>query len=365
MLERLEKEGMKYVRIAIVFIVACFCMCAPFTIKRFNTWYRLQGNAGYYQLTGAGDLVYWQDHLTERCEQIRSVMAEAGWNKSAFLWYTDSHWNYSYQKSPALLKYLYEHTPINKTNFGGDIIAVEGDTAKEMEYLWDWRYQIRDLPNHHSVPGNHDDGNDIEERYSDEYIYSYLLAAEETPDVVRGNEGLYYYIDVPSEKTRYLYLDTATSLGNISEDEKQLIWLRNTLLSTNEDWHIVAISHIWRDVNYHTDPPTDNGFSLGGQICLNEFDLFNAREDIYAECKAKVEFCIGGHTHADGDYRSDGGIPVLLTETDSSVIRSGLEAVPTTITEASVNAIVADYESKLIHVIRIGRGESRTVSLEP
>lgn len=346
---------MKKVRNAIMFCVICFCIFAPFSIRRFVAWHG--------DNSAKNGLEYWQTYVDEKCTQIRSVMAEAGWNKSAFLWYTDAHWSYSYQKSPALLKYVYEHTPINKTIFGGDIVAVEDDSVKTMEYLWDWRYQLRDLPNHHSVPGNHDDGNDVESRYTPEYIYSYLLAAEETPDIVRGDEGLYYYIDVPTEETRYLYLDTATANGNIFLDEKQQLWLRETLISTPEDWHIVAAAHIWRNVDYHCDPPVDSGFSNGGMFCLNEFDSYNARRGIYADCSGRVEFCIGGHTHVDGDFRSVDGVPVLITETDSNTIRSELECIPGTISEASVNAIVADYEKRLVNVIRIGRGESRIVPL--
>ena len=346
---------MKRIKTFVVLVIACFCICAPFAIRRFVAW---RGHNSQ-----ADPLSYWQEHMDERCEQIRSVMSEAGWRKSAFLWYTDAHWSYSAQKSPVLLKYLYEHTPVNKTFFGGDIVGVEGEASETMNYLWDWRSQIRDLPNHHSVPGNHDDGNEIDARYTDEYMYAYLLASEETSDVVRG-EGLYYYIDVPTEKTRYLFLDTATKNGNIVNDTQQQIWLRETLLSVPDDWHIVAIAHIWRTVNYHSVPTSDDGFSWGGKLCLDEFDMYNARRGIYAGCKGRVEFCIGGHMHADGDFRSDEGIPVLITETDSSIIRSGLEYIPNTTSEASVNAVIADYEERMIHVIRIGRGESRTVPLD-
>jgi hypothetical protein len=49
--------------------------------------------------------------------------------------------------------------PINKTNFGGDITLDELKELEKLDYLWDWRTMIRDIPNHHSVPGNHDDCN--------------------------------------------------------------------------------------------------------------------------------------------------------------------------------------------------------------
>jgi len=306
---------------------------------------------------------YWLTHLKNRVQDIRSAMTAAGWNKSSFLWYNDSHWTYNYQKSPMLLKYLSDHTPINKTIFGGDIVDNEGDDTTTMAYLWNWRDAVREIPNHHSVPSNHDDGNTIDNRFTDQYIYAYLLAAEETPDVVRG-DALYYYIDNPCEKTRYLYLDTATKDGNILNDAAQKAWLKQTLLSTPDNWHIVAIGHIWLSVNYDVNPPVATGFSMGGKIALDMFDAYNARSGDYASCTGRVEFCIGGHSHVDADYVSAGGIPVIITECDSRNIRSNLACTSGTITENSVNAVVASYDEGIVSVIRIGRGVSRTVKLD-
>lgn len=306
---------------------------------------------------------YWEEHLATKTSEIYDAMSSAGWNKSAFLWYHDTHWTYSWQMSPLVLRYLSENTPINKTIFGGDIVDAESDDPNEMLYLHQWRSMIRELPNHHSVPGNHDDGNNPDNRFSDEYIYGFLLAAEETPDVVRSDSGLYYYIDDVNEKTRYLYLDTATYDGNIAWNSTQQEWLKKTLLSTPESWHIVAIAHIWRDVDYTVTPHVDSGFSAGGKWCLDLFDAFNARNGEFANCSGQVEFAIGGHTHVDGDFVSDGGIPVILTEADSMYVRSGLECAQGTITEAAVSAIVANYTDRTVSVIRAGRGENRVVSL--
>jgi len=307
---------------------------------------------------------YWQEHLDSRILDIRAAMAQAGFKKSAFLWYHDAHWTYNYQKSPMLLKYLYRNTTINRTFFGGDIVDNESDDTTMMYYLHDWRNAIRDLPNHHSVVGNHDDGNSIDNRFDDPYIYSFLLAAEETPDIVRGESGLYYYMDSPAEKTRYLFLDTASRDGNMAIDTTQQAWFREALKSTPDSWHIVVVSHIWRRVDYSVTPPADGGaWAWEAEYCVNQLDLFNARQGEYAGCTAKVEFCIGGHSHVDSDFYTDGGILVILTETDSRNVRSGLSCTKGTISEASVNAIVADYANGKVNVIRIGRGSSRVAAL--
>lgn len=307
---------------------------------------------------------YWITHLEERCDDIRQAMENAGRNKSSFFWYHDAHWNYNSGKSPLLLKYMYKNTPINKTNFGGDIVNNEPTNLTDretMKYLWQWRKMIRDLPNHHSAIGNHDDGNTTDKIFPANYIYAYLLAPEENNDVILG-DGFYYYIDNKSEKTRYLYLDTAYEIYK-DVSSTQLAFVNEALKSTPDNWHIVAIAHLWHNTNYTTSPPTVSDISIGASKLLALFDDYNARNGSFSTCKGRVEFCIGGHCHIDHDSRSDGGIPVILTETDSGQVRSGLTYTVGTITESSVNAIIASYEENKIYIIRVGRGESREVIL--
>lgn len=307
---------------------------------------------------------YWQSHIDERVNDIREAMESAGRNKSAFLWYHDVHWNYGSQMSPKLLNYLYKHTPINKVNFGGDIVNNEPTTLTDretMKYLWDWRNAIRDLPNHHSVVGNHDDGNTTNKLFPSSYIYAFLLASEECPEIVHGDD-FYYYIDDACEKTRYLYLDTAYNCYS-SSDAAQTAFVKEALKSTPAGWHIVAISHIWVQMDYSVSPAVPGDFSAPAKELLDIFDAYNARTGEFSGCSAKVEFCIGGHTHIDLNRTSTGGIPVIITETDSRHVRGGLSYNAGTITESSVNAIIADYNNKKVNVIRVGRGNSRVVYL--
>lgn len=315
---------------------------------------------------------YWKTHLDEKVEAIRRVMEEAGRSKSAFLWYSDVHWDYGSKNAPKLLKYLYDQTNVNKTIFGGDIVNSEPTSEDQLaskdsilKYLYDeWRVAIRELPNHHSVVGNHDDGNaSALDPFTDNYVYAYLFAAEECPQIVRGSD-FYYYIDDACERTRYLYLDTASGSRYYANDAEQIAFFKEALKSTPAGWHIIAVAHVWVQMDYSVSPAVpQSGFATPAQTLLNMFDAYNARSGEYAECTGTVEFCIGGHTHVDLDRASTGGIPVIITETDSKHVRSGLTYTKDTITENSVNAIIADYDSRVVRVIRVGRGTSRTISL--
>ena len=304
---------------------------------------------------------YWLTHLQTKADKIREVMEAAGRNKSAFLFYTDAHWDYGEKKAPMLLKYLYNKTPINKTIFGGDIVNSESTDRDVMEYLWEWRKQVRELPNHHSVVGNHDDGNATNNLFSTDYIYSFLLAAEENPNIVHGGD-MFYYIDEPCEKTRYLYLDTAY----IGINSSQIAFIKEALKTAPNNWHIVAISHIWYEPDYdqyNVRPIPIKGYGSGVENLVNLFDNYNARQDEFSSCTAKVEFCIGGHCHRDYTGRTTGGIPIILCETDSHHNRSGLTDTVGTTAESSVNAVIVNYSTEKINVIRIGRGENFEVPL--
>lgn len=306
---------------------------------------------------------YWKEHLDVKVDEIRQRMEEAGKNKSAFLWYTDSHWSWSSCMSPKLLTYLYEKTPINKTVFGGDIVYAEPtvdtfDDRSIMAYLWDWREAVRGLPHHHSVVGNHDVGTFTKGIFPSDYVYAYLLAPEECSDIVSGSD-FNYYIDDPCEKTRYFYLDTAYQY--IVYSEEQMAWLKESIKATPAGWHIVVFAHAWVDVDYDQEPPALEGLSEAGTILLDLFDAYNSREDEFADAAAKVEFCIGGHSHVDSIFMSEMGIPVITTETDSLNVRSGLSDDLGTINESSVNAVIADYETNTIYIERVGRGEDMII----
>ena len=303
---------------------------------------------------------YWQTALEEGAEAINTALCTAGRNKSAFLFYSDAHWNYGSQMSPKLLKYLYEHTGMTKTFFGGDIVNDEATDYDTMEYLWTWRNMLKGVPNHHSVVGNHDDGNATNNLFSEQYVYGYLLAAEETSDIVRGDSGLYYYIDNGAEKTRYIFLDTAYK----GVDTTQQDFVKEALIGTPDGWHIVAIAHIWYDTDWtDTSNPVVGALNSGASTLLTMFDSYNARQGDYANCGGWVEFCAGGHTHWDYNGSSTNGIPVILVETDSKHVRSGLTYTAGTTSESSVNGIIADYDNHKIYIVRIGRGESREVEI--
>lgn len=339
------------------------------TIVNMDTWASTGVPINGSSESGVPD--YWLSELETKADAIQQAMETAGRNKSAFLWYTDAHWQTNSKMSPNLLRYLCQNTPMNKVNFGGDIINdPSAFTHANIKYAYEWRKMIAELPNHHSVYGNHD----LNHWTTDvsKIAYAFMLAPEETSNMVVGGDS-YYYIDNPSEKTRYLYLSYLTSDHNAMTEQGQFIV--DALKTAPDGWHIVVIAHRWFQYTSASAPTVGSVPNYEKEI-LKIFDEYNARgkhtasnyfaAHDFASGKGKVEFCIGGHIHVDYDFTTDGGIPVIITASDTNQERSSSETEDSgtlgTITESAVFGIIADYNTKKITVVGVGRGTSRAIS---
>lgn len=307
---------------------------------------------------------YWEDELLTAVAESNRVMSEAKGDVTTFLWYNDAHLSYSARRSVSILKYLQDQTSIRFVNFGGDIVS-DNDEVEHTEIisqLNEWRAETLELYNHHSVVGNHDD--DIEEFANRQDLYDFLIG-DEVGKITDENNEFCYYVDNLAEKTRFIYL--STGFDETTDDD--ISFLVNALNSTQTDWHIVLVSHIWFVYN-STETPTEGYVPDFAKVIFDVIDAYNAhasgtQSGVYydfSSAGARVEFCIGGHTHVDFDFRTDGGISIILNETDSYHLRGENKGLHET-DESSVSVIIADYDNRVVNIIRAGRGESREVPL--
>ena len=316
------------------------------------------------ELAEYGLPAYWSEELWTVVDDSLALLQKTQGNSTAFLWYNDAHLSYSARRSAAILAFLQEYTDVQFINFGGDIVS-DYDLLEHSEIvaqLHEWREATLTLSNHHSVVGNHDD--DIEEFVDREDLYEFLLSEE--PNMISADNNKFcYYVDNPAENTRYIYL--STGFDETTADD--IRFLVDALGSTQKDWHIVVVSHIWFAYD-STETPTVGSVPDFAQVILNVLDAYNARvngsemevEYDFTSAEARVEFCIGGHTHVDFEFRTNGGIPVILNETDSYHLR-GEGKQSHNDNEAAVSVVIADYDAGEIHIIRAGRGSSRTVPM--
>ena len=318
---------------------------------------------------GLGDVPdYWRSYLDSKAAEIDAALSAAGENRSAFLWYTDAHWTSNYGRSPMMLKYLSKYSGMKKTFFGGDIA---NSKSGEIDSLTAWQGLVRDIPNHHSVIGNHD--NQVSELPTAAEKGEFFFGPERTGDVVFGTDAtngkMYYYIDNHIENTRYICLST----GRMWAYKDEIVWCVDVLNSVPKNWHVVVISHLWLNNDYEGGGILTTPESYT-QVYLDLFDAYNYRQSgttsvnsvayDFTNASGKIEFVIGGHVHQDYDFATAKGIPVILTECDAYQERDDVSvATKGTTTENCVYAVVADYAAKKVHVINVGRGDTRSLDI--
>lgn len=306
-----------------------------------------------YSTTGVPE--YFKEQLDKCKEEVTKRIAATA-DCSAFVYITDTHWGDNERHSAAIVRDIVEGTPIDKCLFGGDALW-NSYVGKEEAVLCGQKFRDSFAflgSNMISVYGNHDNNSNVQAEYEEiltkQEVYDYLQSAMKSPSMVYG-DYYYFYKDVEKENTRYIGLDTG--LFSISHDEWK--FLIDALATCKEGWHIIILTHVLQQGD---DVP---GFVK--EICV-VLDKYNDRKSgkirglsyDFAEAKARVEFCLGGHIHRDSQKRTEGGIPLLTFDCDTRRTSGEIPFQKGTVSEQCVTAIVADYDCDSIYCYRVGRG---------
>lgn len=319
---------------------------------------------------------YWQEHLVEKEKMAEAAISEAEDDYVAFVFFTDTHWGKNMKKSPSLIRHITDYTPISDVIFGGDVVTTHAtNLVSPMETGKDFQASFGFLgTNFHCLYGNHDNNSDsqpnkTEYHLSDEQVYSFLQS--QMTDVVYGDYFNFYY-DKPLSKTRIICLDTGryyySQFRNKLPDT--VSFAIEALSSVPEGWHVIMASHIWCSDKKGSDGSFIQFIDPFIKPILKVFDDYNARlagsysynkQTVpydFTGASAKIEFCIGGHTHANFTTASDGGIPVIIVISDySKVPEVG------TVREQSVTQVIADYKNRKLSLLVVGRGGDRAIEL--
>ena len=317
-----------------------------------------------YQLSIEGIPSYYDAPLSSAVTSIRQNMNACGQNGDTFVFITDLHWdprvlynNRNARRSPALVKKIIEETGLKKIVFGGDYFT--GNDSAEFEFE-----QLRSLFNafnikntlSYPIMGNHDwNGyNTTTGMWDDATSYAQII--KQCENYVQMGDDLNYYYDVASCKTRYICLNTHGVYSRWSAQDTanwnaQMTWLSSTLNSTPSGYKILVLMHIYYDVGSSSAgyPLT---LSKQGEDVAGVCDTFNS-----GSSGTKVVAILSGHAHQDSNTTTPGGIPVLLTDCDSSTnVLSGRDATWGTVGENCFDVVTLDYVNNKIKTVRIGRG---------
>lgn len=314
---------------------------------------------------------YYLEQVIEKEKAINDAIATIGNDGYSFVFFTDAHWGANFKHSPAIIYDIVNNTSVNDVFFGGDIITTRSADKGEMLKLgYEFQSAFSFLGDHfYCLYGNHDNNSDgqanLTERHLSEdevkgFLQSQMTGAGTTI------EGYNFYVDIDESKTRVIGLDTGRYFDASFRDSLPLTvtFLIKALNQTPEGWHIIVASHLWLSLNKVAFEPYISGI-------LKVMDAYNKNgSGVYTHGKvnvpydfsganSKIEFCIGGHNHRDDLLYSEGGIPVVVVDSDRIRSNSDKDSVY----EQSVTVVVSDYSDKKATFYRIGRGKDMVIEL--
>ncbi len=361
-----EKQGFSFV--SVIFLMKE----AFFNVKEEGPSFRVK----FLQDISLAVPSYFSDTVAEKEKAVESVIRSADKNHYSFVFFSDSHWGRNTKHSPAIIKHVVDYTPLTDVIFGGDVITTSyTNLASPMTLGQEFQSAFSFLgPKFYCLYGNHDNNSDSQAQktqyhLSDDQVYSYLQS--QMTDVTYS-EGFNFYYDDFDSKTRVIGLDTGRYYysqfrGTLPATAKFVIEALNTV---PENWHVVMASHIWCLLLKDSEGKYYQTVASYLKPILKIFDDYNSRgsgdctynkEKIpydFSSSAGKIEFCIGGHTHSAFDTKTDGGIPVIIVNSDSEK-----QPKKGTSEEQSVTLAVADYLNGKLHLFVVGRGDDRVFDL--
>ena len=319
---------------------------------------------------------YFVEQLEDKEDRINNAIQSTDGNYAALIFITDVHWGYNQKNSPALINHLCHFTPIDDVVFGGDVITTSFDDSQDAIALGkEFRQAFDSIGcNMYYLYGNHDNNSDghpteVERHLSDEQVFDYLQRG-----MGECTFGGYFnfFFDRPESKTRFLCLDTGRYYysqlrGNTIETVKFLI---NALNETPAGWRIVLLSHLWAHLD--SGEPYLSSYMKTIIRVLDDYNagkkgIFRYSGDSvqydFSGILSKIVCCIGGHCHLDSILYSEGGIPIIITTTDSRQTINGETATIGTVDEQSISVFVFDYINDYIKMFRVGRGHDIEVPI--
>lgn len=317
---------------------------------------------------------YYFDTVVEKEKAAESIIKSLPAEDSyCYVFFTDAHWGCNQQHSPSIIKHIVDYSPIKDVLFGGDVITNKTETIQEaMDIGLGFQKSFDFLgPRFYCLYGNHDDNSCgqaslFQRHLSEEQVFSFLQSQMTS---VHYWDYYNFFYDDSISKTRLLCFDTGrwyeSSLrGSLPKTAKFAI---EALAEVPNGWHIIAASHIWTSLkNFDSMDSYESPFV---RPIIEILENYNKRvkstfkfgtssiDYDFSTAGATVEYCIGGHTHADAVVMSQEGIPLITITCDGQQEVAGRAPFQTgTINEQCVTIIANNYLKKDVHIFHIGRG---------
>lgn len=307
---------------------------------------------------------YYSEYLNDKITEIQNKNLLSGRNGDSFIFVTDTHTPSNNGYSTLLAKAISDKTNNSFIVFGGDILTQSHTREQALAIERNYIHGLRESfgTDYRYVFGNHEYNTmasvDDSEKLNADDVYAICVKPFEDVVSIYGTtdtERFIYYWDNPSQKIRYIVLNTGVNVqyaGNY-------LPLDNILRSTPNGYRVGVFTHSM--INGSGVPTTSGAYVLGMLDAVNGRTsyTFCSKTYDYSNLDIEIMFVMCGHTHKDISHLSEHGVPVICTTTDSKL--DGLK-IDGTIDEQAFDVVDVDCTNRKIYCTRIGLGDDREFS---
>lgn len=355
---------------------------------------------------------YWITAIDSKADEINTLVENAGNELIQFVWFSDAHiyaGNQKVQNIGSATNYAASKFDIPLIVSTGDSMAQDSpSTAAGVMHLYAAVkdvYAPIDKSKFLNIMGNHDgmwgtkavNGSTVSyvKQFSKNKMYN-ILFKEQALDFRRhiSDYGLYYYIDNPSQKTRFIMLDnhfgaddSADSDGyavynrfkNFVYGQEQLSWLCDDALQLPCGYSAVIFTHSPIDTNpdeimlkgiidaFNNKTSYSATVNVGGEYWGNDESDEYLTESIsvdFADSMGEIIAVFTGHAHKDIINTTTLSCPMITITTAGGDIRdsNAPARLVSTATETAFDVVSIDKANRVIHCTRLGAGSDRQVN---
>lgn len=312
---------------------------------------------------------FYIDHVENKITEINNLENEYGSSGDTLAFITDIHYPDNKMFSFDILNKLIKTTNLNHVVSGGDILRDDSNISTSRVNIRNFMELVKTKLGDKFVTiyGNHDNNSNQSSRFTSNEVYSMYFKNQENKvnfDVDNLN-GLYWYIDNPIQKIRYIGLNTFEGTEGVLS-VKQMKWLCEIALDLpSEGWYLAFFSHssispfktsnmgevreILNAIRYQT--------SYKKLYTDYNNDSYNIDKDFSAK-KHSVLFAMAGHDHVD-KLESDNGIYYIQSICDARYKDDVSVPVREDVNLQSFDVITINKSSSTINLTRIGAGVNR------
>lgn len=353
---------------------------------------------------------YWETMVEEKTAVVKALQEAGGKDCICFAWASDTHipdnsGGRTTDLGKVMAKML-DNCEIPFTILSGDI-GTRGSYATEAQLiashkqllvhlspLWGTDRLLMALGNHDGTWG--DSTGYYRHQYTPERLWQVYFRGQALDcRRVFSENGLYYYVDIPAQKVRFIILNTHFG-GEYAEDEndwavnnrfatscygqEQLDWLADVALDMPEGYGAILTAHVPpQNVNGSTTPYTVDHSQFKGIInayCSRTTfsGSYTAGVDGWTNSTVNVDFSSAkgeiiamftGHIHYDGIYTETMACPIV-TITAAGATGNNSEQIydrpSCTDQETSFDVVTINRAARKINCTRIGAGSDRETS---